>query len=171
MTEHNTHVAPARQTPEILNLAEARTAVVRGANIPAESIAAFYDASFNALAGFLEQRGLTPVGPAFGLYTRMPSDTMDLEVGFAIDHPLSGEHTLDDGTVVHASVLPGGSAATVSHLGSYEQLSGAWSGLMDWVRDNGRTPGLPFWEVYVTEPSPTADPSSMRTDLYLPVDR
>lgn len=171
MTQQHPHVAPAREAPAILNLAEARTAVVRGRDIPAESIGGFYDDSFRVLTAFLRERSLTAVGPAFALHTRMPGQTMDLEVGFAIDHPLSGEHATEDGTLVHASVLPGGAAATVSHLDGYEQLAAAWSSLMEWVQANGHTPGLPFWEVYVTGPSPDGDPAAMRTDLYLPVDR
>ena len=31
----------------------------------------------------------------------------------------------------------------------------------------GHGPGLPFIELYVTEPSPEADPADMRTDLFL----
>jgi hypothetical protein len=36
---------------------------------------------------------------------------------------------------------------------------------MQAVTDSGNQPALPFWEIYVTEPSPEADPSTMRTDL------
>ena len=32
----------------------------------------------------------------------------------------------------------------------------------------GRAPGSPFWEVYVTEPSPDMDPATLRTDLFCP---
>ena len=31
---------------------------------------------------------------------------------------------------------------------------------------DGREPAFPFWEVYVTEPTPDADPASLRTDLF-----
>ena len=33
----------------------------------------------------------------------------------------------------------------------------------------GRAPAFPFWEVYVTEPTPDVDPGSMRTDLFWPL--
>lgn len=170
MTEHDTHTRGARREPEVLTFAEARTAVVRGRDIPSGELAAFFDASFGALAGFLKSRALSPVGPAFALYPRLPAETTDLEIGFAIDHPLVGDHTTDSGIVVSASRLPGGPAATVSHVGPYDALGDAWRGLLDWASRNGHAPGLPFWEVYVTEPSPAADPAALRTDLFLPVE-
>lgn len=40
--------------------------------------------------------------------------------------------------------------------------------MMQQVAADGRQPALPFWEVYVTEPSPEMDPATLRTDLVLP---
>ena len=37
---------------------------------------------------------------------------------------------------------------------------------MGQVAAAGETPELPFWEVYVTEPSPEMDPADLRTDLF-----
>ncbi|MBG6084656.1 GyrI-like domain-containing protein [Zhihengliuella flava] len=155
--------------PVIVQVSAARTAVVRGTDVPFAELTAFYDAAFAALGEVLNAEGLSPVGPAFALMTREPSESMDFEVGFAIDHPLEGSRTSAAGTVVEPSVLPEGTTAVASHLGAYDALGDAWGGLMTWIGEHGYSPQLPFWEVYVTEPSPEADPESMRTDLFVPV--
>ncbi|RZU63113.1 GyrI-like domain-containing protein [Zhihengliuella halotolerans] len=155
--------------PVIVQVSEARTAVVRGQDVALADLTSFYDAAFAALGEVLAERNLTPVGPAFGLMTRPPTETMDLEVGFAIDHPLEGAHTASSGVVVEPSILPEGTTAAASHLGAYDALGDAWEAFMAWIAEQGYAPQLPFWEVYVTEPSPDADPASMRTDLFVPV--
>lgn len=65
------------------------------------------------------------------------------------------------------SVLPGGSIATMSHVGSYDRLGEAWGAFLEAVESSDRTAGLPFWEIYLTEPTPEADPESMRTELVM----
>ena len=39
---------------------------------------------------------------------------------------------------------------------------------MAFVSAQGLRPGDRMGEVYVTEPSPTTDPATLRTDLYVP---
>ena len=73
-----------------------------------------------------------------------------------------------DGRRIAASELPAGDVAVISHLGAYDGLGQAWGRLMGSVGAMGRTPGTPFWESYVTEPSPNMDPATLRTDLFCP---
>jgi effector-binding domain-containing protein len=167
MTHEGMGVADARRTPEIHDLAAARTLVVRGRGVPPEGIREFYDGAFTAIGTVMQREHLRPVGPAFALYRSSPGDAFDLEVGFAVDHELGERKTAAAGVAVEASELPGVRAATVSHIGDYAGLPQAWEGLHQWVKENGHTAGLPFWEVYVTEPTPEMDPAKLRTDLYL----
>jgi effector-binding domain-containing protein len=169
MAEHVSFAAGPRSEPRIVRFAEAPTAVVRGEGIPADQLPAFFDSAFQAIANVMEDLGLSPVGPAFAMYPRMPEDTIDVEVGFAVDHRIAQDHTAANGRVVSPSKIPEGSAATVSHMGSYEGLSEAWRGLVDWAAREGHATRMPFWEVYVTEPRPDSDPATLRTDLFLPV--
>jgi effector-binding domain-containing protein len=37
---------------------------------------------------------------------------------------------------------------------------------MEALAAGGTPPGTPFWEVYVTEPSPDMNPATLRTDLF-----
>jgi effector-binding domain-containing protein len=37
------------------------------------------------------------------------------------------------------------------------------------MSERGLAFGMPFWEVYLTEPSPEMDPAALRTELNLPL--
>ncbi|WP_349826735.1 GyrI-like domain-containing protein [Brevibacterium litoralis] len=155
--------------PRIITVAATPAAVVSGTNVPFADIAGFYDKAYPAIAEVLEHHQLTPIGPAYGLMTRMPTETMDLEVGFALDHALPVARKSAGGVQVEPSSLPGGLVATTTYVGPYEGLGGAWESFMSAIPGTGHTPRMPFWEVYVTEPGPDADPATMRTDLYVSV--
>jgi effector-binding domain-containing protein len=146
-----------------VTLVSQTTAVVRG-RVRMDEIANFFDRSFNTLSSTLSAQGIAPAGPAFGLYHGRPGDKADLEVGFATDRPVTPE-----GDVV-ASSLPGGRVAQAVHEGSFDGLGEAWERLFAWIGQEGLTPRADFWEVYVTEPSPTMDPADLRTELNAPVE-
>lgn len=147
--------------PELVEVDTTPTAVVRGA-VPMTEITTFYDRSFTEVAAVLEHQQLAPQG-AFGRYLTPPGEVIELEVGFAVDREIQPE-----GEVV-ASTLPGGRVARLTYHGAYDGLGEAWGGLMAWVDEQGLRPAGPVWEVYVSEPTPDSDPSTLRTDLFLPV--
>lgn len=144
------------QSPEIPTVVARRTALP----MTQEAMSAFYDSTYTALFPALQAAGITPTGPAFGLHTRMPSHTVDIEAGI----PVTAAATqLPEGLV--NSVQPGGLVAATSYIGPYEGLGQAWSDFLEAVAAAGHTPKLPLWESYVTMPTPDADPSTIRTDL------
>jgi effector-binding domain-containing protein len=149
--------------PTLVTLVAQTSAVVRG-RVPMAELAGFFDRSFSTLSSSLSAQGIAPAGPAFGLYHGPPGDHADLEVGFATDRPVN-----DDGDVVVSS-LPGGRVARVVHEGSFDGLGESWQRLFSWIGDQGLTPRAEFWEVYVTEPSPTMDPADLRTELNAPIE-
>ena len=149
------------------------TAVVRADNVPMATISSFFDSAFGKAFPALFAAGITPVAAAFALYTRItqgPEAEVDLEIGFPLERPLAesgdGEPAEVDGMRVVPSELPAGEIAVTSHLGSYDGLGEAWGEFMGEIGAMGRAPGIPFWEVYVTEPSPDTDPATLRTDLF-----
>lgn len=87
--------------PELVVTDEAITAVVR-AVVPVAELPAFYDSSFRTLAEVVSAQQLALASAAFGLYHGPPTETADLEVGFATDSAVR-----PDGAVVSSS-LPGG---------------------------------------------------------------
>ncbi|MDI3330591.1 MAG: GyrI-like domain-containing protein [Micrococcus sp.] len=149
----------------VLDAPEVPTVVNVATDYPMDRMAEIFDSTFTALFPALGELGIQPVGPAFALHTRMPTETVDFEVGIPVDRPLTEATTADTGLTLTPSRLPGGRIAIISHLGSYDGLAEAWGRFMQAVADSGHQPGLPFWEIYVTEPSPEADPATMRTDL------
>lgn len=151
-------IPPEATTPEIVTREPVPTAVVRG-RVRMEELPHFFDRAYPLVASVLEQQGLQP-REAVGYYLSPPGEAMELEVGFTTEAPVA-----EDGEVV-ASQLPGGDVARLTHLGAYDTLGESWNTLGSWIGQQGRRPGPGFWEVYVTEPTPEADPASMRTDLY-----
>jgi effector-binding domain-containing protein len=151
------------------------TAVVRATGVPMATIAGFFDSAFGKAFPALFAAGVTPAGPAFARYTNTtqePEFTADIEIGFPLARPLAdlheGEPAEVDGMQVVGSELPAGDVAVTSHVGAYDGLGEAWGGLMGAIGAMGRAPGEPFWESYVTEPSPDMDPATLRTDLFCP---
>ncbi|VXB27817.1 GyrI-like domain-containing protein [Citricoccus sp. K5] len=149
----------------VLEVPPVTTVVQAVTDSPMASMAEVFDSTFSALFPALGAHGLQPVGPAFSLHTRMPTDTVDMEVGLPVDRPLAEPVTAGTGITLASSELPGGRIAIVSHLGAYDGLGDAWGTFMQAVAEAGHQPALPFWEIYVTEPSPDQDPAAMRTDL------
>lgn len=149
------------------------TVVVRATDVPMATIAGLFDAVFGTVFPLAFAQGLTPAGPAFALYTRLTDGAdpvADVEIGFPLDGPLLEQLHDDpvevDGMRLVASVMPGGDVAVTSHLGGFDGLGRAWGEFFGAIGASGRAPGAPFWESYVTEPSPDMDPADLRTDLY-----
>lgn len=125
----------------------------------------WFDRTFNRLGRVLQEVGVRPAGPARAYYFSPLSDSVDIAAGF----PLFPEHVAAveaaQPELVHH--LPECTVMTTRHHGSYETLGQTWQELTDHVRSSGRPTGPVFWEEYVTEPSPQADPADMVTDLYV----
>ena len=152
------------------------TAVVRVAGVPMSELTGVFDSVFGTVLPRAFEAGLAPAGPPIALYTAAvegPDSVVDLEIGFPLRAPLAEQVGTDpievDGRRIVASELPAGEIAVISHVGSYDDLGRAWGDFMGEIAGMGRAPGLPFWESYVTEPSPDMDPATLRTDLFCAV--
>lgn len=146
----------APEIPTVVNVAH---------DYPMAEMASLFDTTFSALFPAMGSHGLHPAGAPFSLHHRMPTDTCDLEVGIPVDRALDGPVTTPAGITLTPSVLPAGRIAVVSYLGAYDGLGPAWGDFMGAVVAAGEQPDLPFWEIYVTEPTPDTDPATLRTDL------
>lgn len=150
----------------IFDAPEVPTAVIKRDAFPMAEMATLFDDGLGALFAALGEKAVEPAGPVFSLHRRIPDETSDLEVGVPLGAPLEGPIDAGQGFVIEPSVLPAGSIAAFSHLGSYDALGSAWEGFLSAVSEKGARPDIPFWEVYVTEPYPGIDPDTLRTDLY-----
>lgn len=52
--------------------------------VPMEELPGFFAEAFHAVAAAVEKGGGTIVGPPFGLYHGMPTETVDVTAGFPI---------------------------------------------------------------------------------------
>ena len=148
--------------PEVVSLDPATTATIRDV-VAIDELPAFFDRAFSSLAELISAQGVSITGPAFSLYHDHPSATADVEVGFPTDRPIDPAGGAAPGS------LPGGRVARIVHEGGYDELAGAWDQLGAWMSEHGLSFRMPFWEVYLTEPSPDMDPADLRTELNHPV--
>lgn len=152
--------ADALTEPTLVTLEPEATAVVRHAGVTVDQLPALFDAGYQAI----QDSGMPLADPAFALYTGDPAGAFDLELGFRATGPVV---TPEAGTpAVVASVLPGGRAMALSHLGSYDELPQAWELVAAAAARAGLRPSR-FCEVYVTDPDGESAPTSLRTDLLL----
>lgn len=141
--------------------------VIRHDDVTVADLPIIFDGSFGALGRALAAGQFVAVGPAYAVYHGDPQGRFDVEVGFpamgaptsAIDSPAGR---------IHASALPAGPVAVLSHVGGYESMSTTWQTLMAGVAGVAAEPRGIWIEAYVSDPSAT-NPDELRTDLILPL--
>ena len=146
--------------PTLVTLPGGPAAVVRHDGVTMATLRPLFDTGFTAIAG----SGAAPNGPAFAHYLGDTSGLFDLELGFPVAEPLAdpvpGQVTVQPGR------LPTGRALALSHRGAYGSLHEDWGQLDERARRDGLV-ARGMVEVYVTEPTPETDPTTLRTDLFL----
>jgi effector-binding domain-containing protein len=119
---------------------------------------------------WLQQQGISPNGAPFIRYHVINMETkLDIEMGWPIANPLSGEGRIT------AGVIPAGRYATVLYTGDYSGLMEANRVLIDWAKDSGiqwdrwdDPNGDAFrsrLEFYITDPGNEPDPSKWETEV------
>ncbi len=151
----------------VFEAAAVPTVVVEAKNHPMEDLRSLFDRTFTGLFPALQSASVDIVGPAFALYTRQPSETVDIQIGVPVSAGLTRSLDLGGDLTAVPAELPGGSVAATSHIGGFDGLAAAWGSFVDEIREAGLHPGLPFFEVYVTEPGPEVDAATLRTDLFV----
>lgn len=147
------------------------TAVVRAFDVSQDDVAPLFDAAFGAMFPALAAVGQSPAGAPFALYPRFNEDwtRFDIEIGVPLHSPLAETVAapMADGRNldIEPSELPAGKVASKLHQGGYDDLGAAWKQFTDELVAAGHTLAMPCWEVYLTEPTPDADPADMRTGL------
>jgi len=138
-------------------------AAVLRAEVPMRELRAVFDRGFGEVMRVADAQGLSITGPPFGFYPRMPTDTVEVAVGF----PLSGA-VAPDGDVGPFE-LPGGRVVTGVHVGSYETLPGSYRALTEWASAEGHSLAEHMWESYLTDPAAEPNPAAWRTMLTWPL--
>ena len=115
------------------------------------------------LGGYIQGSGGQPAGMPVAIYHSVPTDTVDIECAIPVAAPLAGEGR------IRAGELPAGTAATVTHIGPYDDLPKTWATLTAWMQSQNLEGAAAPWEVYVTDPRAEPDRSKWRTDIFFPV--
>jgi len=102
--------------PHFENLEAWVSAGVRS-SVPMAELHTVFDHAFSSVAAAAAGAGAVLVGPAYAEYFGMPTDVVDVEIGFG------AVHAVDD-LEVHVAERPAEAAAVGPHAGPYDALSG-----------------------------------------------
>jgi len=88
-------------------------------------------------------------------------DGIRVEIGAEVNAPFA-----EQGELVR-SATPGGTIASVTHLGPYDRLGAAHQAVQDWCNARNHRLAGPKWEIYDHWQSEwDTDPSRIRTDVF-----
>lgn len=147
--------------PQLVTLEPATVAALRE-TVPMAELPSFFDRAFHATMAAAQGQGVAVVGPPVGVYFGTPSETVDVAGGFPTAAPVAAA----DG--VSAITLPGGRAAQILHVGTYDAMEQTYGRLTAWMGEQGIKTSDVMWEVYLTEPTPEA-PESWQTLIVWPL--
>jgi effector-binding domain-containing protein len=136
--------------------------LVRRARVVIADLPVWFGVTYEATMRRAAAAGVAIVGPPFARYAEFSDDACDVEAGFPVSAPVSGE-----GEVV-VGELPGGSAAVTWHVGAYDQIGPAYEAVEAWIVEQGGTPVGAPWETYHTDPDEEPDVSKHRTHVVQP---
>ena len=142
---------------------EAQHAVVIRSEVAMQELSEVFRRGFRDTWQVANAQGLAVIGPPFGFYPRMPTDSVEVVVGFPVAAPVT-----PDGAVT-AFLLPGGRVATGTHVGPYDTLAQTYGELAEWAAAEGLTLAEHMWESYLSDPEEEPDPSAWQTLVRWPL--
>jgi effector-binding domain-containing protein len=154
---------------EALDLDAQPVASIRG-TVRIADLGQAMDDRITALSGYLRRHGARAAGPPFVRYHTFGETETDMEFGVPVGESVAGEGR------VAAGELPGGPAVATWHIGPHDRLGEAYARIDAWLKEHGREPAGPAWEVYYWldpsqhhGPASMPDPASWRTQLIQPI--
>ncbi len=131
--------------------------------VPMAELRDVFDQGFPAIVQAVAAQGIAIAGPPFGYYPRMPTDTVDVVVGFPVATPITA-----DGPV-EPFELPGGRVVACTHVGPYDTMATTYEELVAWTGAEGLSLAEGMWESYLSDPGAEPDPSTWRTLIVWPL--
>jgi len=102
---------------------------------------------YEAIAQYLGELGIDPVGHPFVIYYNLDMQDLDIELGFPTPQPLPGKGE------IHASRMKAGKVATGLYIGPYGDCGPAYEELAQFVKDQGYEATGVAIEYYLNDPS------------------
>jgi effector-binding domain-containing protein len=140
----------------------AKLALIHRTPVTMATIGDRIGAAFGVLAEHAARTGAQWAGPPFILY---PEDTC-AEFDIAVCMPVVAG--AEGGDRVTLEEVPGGLAASVVHVGPYNEVGKAYTALQKWMTDNGRRPAGMVRETYLNDPD-AVPPEELLTEIDWPV--
>lgn len=100
------------------------------------------------------------VGPAYGCYYGMPTEVVDVEIGFGISEPV-------DVPGLTVAEQPAVRAVVGIHVGSYDQLPESYDEVFTWLKGQELDLADWMWELYDSPPG--TDPAQAVTRIVFPL--
>lgn len=148
--------------PEIIELEPQEAIAVRG-DVDIGALPGFFERAFHEAAEAANASGVEIVGPPFGFYPEMPTETVAIEVGFPVSAPAKTHGN------AHPFVLPGGRVVQALHVGPYDTMEKTYRDLQSWMAEHGLHPAVGMWECYLSDPQLERDPATWRTRIVWPL--
>jgi AraC family transcriptional regulator len=128
--------------------------------VPMNQLSQVFGATYETVARTVTEAGGTVVGPAYAEYFGMPTDTVDVEIGFGIGEAM-------DMPGLDVKQHPATRAVVGTHVGPYDRLPEAYADLMPWLELEEVELTDSMFECYLSEPD--ADPDQTVTRLVFPL--
>ena len=142
---------------------DAQPAAAMHAEVPMAELRGVFDRGFGEVMRVVASQGVAITGAPFGFYPRMPTDTVEVVVGFPVSAAVS-----PDGDVSPFE-LPGGAVVEGVHIGDYESLTDSYEQLTAWAAAEGLKLAPCMWESYLSDPRSQPDPATWQTKLSWPL--
>ena len=146
---------------EIKEQAAQPTLSVR-AHTPIDGLPKLLGESYGKIAGYLAKLGEEPTGAPFAAYYNMDMQNLDVEIGFPVAKPLTGQGD------IQASEVPGGKLGYALHTGRYSDIAPAYDALTQFVKEQGYKPTGVSYEFYLNDPEETPQ-EKLQTQIVFPL--
>lgn len=118
-------------------------------------------AALGQIGDYLQTQNVQPTGAPFTRTFAFEKGELDFEAGFPVAPGVLGK-----GEIV-AAELPAAQVATTIHTGPQEGSERAYEAIHAWMGNNGKSAVGAPWEVYLTDPSTTAE-STAEMQVFFP---
>ncbi|GAB91935.1 GyrI-like domain-containing protein [Gordonia rhizosphera] len=129
--------------------------------VPMSELPTVFPETFDKVARLVTAAGGMVVGPAYARYFGMPTDVVDMEIGFGIAAPVESEELV-------VTAHPTRRAVIATHIGPYDTLAESYEKLMPWLESQDLDLDDSMFEFYDT--GPEVPPADTVTRLVFPLD-
>ena len=123
-------------------------------------IAAAMESGFGELFGFVQASGLQPQSMPMSVYLEMDPSLLRFRAAVKV----SAEDAAKATGTIKADIFPAGDVMTVTHVGSYQNMSAAHQALWAHMAEHDIPGGMPTWEEYIDDPGDTPE-AELRTQI------